>query len=266
MNRGQEFSKTLAKSFEGFWSDLAVQPGHDLVRVASDGARRDGRAVDQDDRQGKRAGGGQFGLGARATGVLGDDDVDAVVGQQGKVTFGGEGAARDDGMGIGQGQRLGRRVDEAQKVMVLWGLGEKAKVLASDGEEDAARGRTKGSDGGFKVGDMGPVVLRSGNPRRAFEGDQGRSGFRTCSDGIRAHLRGERVGRVDDMGDGFGIEIGFQALDAAKAADADGQGLGDRGFGAAGVGIDSVHLRPGQRAGHLRGFGCSAQDEDARHG
>lgn len=242
------------------------QPDHDLGCAAGDGTWGDGRAVDQDHRKGKVAGGGQLGFGPGAPGVLGDDDVDAVVLQQRKVAFGGEGAARDDGMGVGQGQRFGRRVDKAQKVVVLRGLGEKAKVLATDGEEDPARGLAKGGNRGFKVGDVGPVVLRSGGPRRAFKGDQGRVGFGAGGDGIRAHLRGERVGRVDHMGDGFGLDVGLEAFGAAKAADADGQRLGDRGLGATGVGIDSIHPRLSQGAGHLCGFGRSAQKKDARHG
>lgn len=242
------------------------QPGHDLGCAAGDGARRDGRAVDQDDRQVKVAGGSQLGLGPGATGILGDDDVDAVVGQQGAVAFGGEGAPCDDRFGLRQGQRFGRRVDEAQEIVVLRGLREEAKVLATDGKEDSARGLAKGRDGGFKVGDMGPVVLRSGDPGRAFEGDQGRAGFPAGDHGVRAHLRGEGMRRVDHMGDGFGLDIGLEAFGAAEAAHADRQGLGDRGFGATGVGIDGVHLRLRQDAGHVRGFGCSAQDEDARHG
>ena len=242
------------------------QPGHDLGGAAGDGARGDGRAVDQDDRQGKISGGGQLGFGPGATGVLGDDDVDAVVGQQRTVAFGGEGAPRDHGMGIGQGQGFGRWVDKAEKVVVLRGLGEGRKVLATDGEEDAARGLAQCGNGGFKVGDVGPVVAFTRQPGRAFEGDQGRSGFRASSDGVRAHLRGEGVGRVDDMSDGFGPEVGLQAFDAAKAADADRQGLGDGGFGATGVGIDGIHARSGEGAGHLRGFGGSAQKKDARHG
>ena len=142
-----------------------------------------------------------------------------------------------------------------------------ADVASIERDGDTARMRElQVTETGFKVGDVGPVVLRSGGPRRAFKGDQGRVGFGAGGDGIRAHLRGERVGRVDHMGDGFGLDVGLEAFGAAKAAHADRQGLGDRGFGTAGVGIDGVHLRLRQDAGHVRGFGCSAQDEDARHG
>ena len=243
-----------------------VQPGHDLGRAAGDGAWGNGGAVDQDHRKGKRAGGGQLGFGPGASGVLGDDHVDAVVGQKCKVAFGGEGASCDDRFGLRQGQHFTRRVNEAQEIVVLRGLGEGRKVLATDGKEDAAWGRADCGDGGFKVGDMGPVVALVRRPRRAFEGDEGRVGFGAGGDGIRAHLRGERVGRVDHMGDGFGFEIGFQALDPAKTSDADRKGLGDRGFGATGVGIDGIQPRLSQGAGHLRSFGRSAQKKDARHG
>lgn len=242
------------------------QPGHDFRHAAGDGALRDGRTVDQDDRQVKVAGGGQLGLGPRTSGVLGDDDVDAVIRQKRAVAFHCEGASCDDGMGIGQGQRFGRRVNEAQEIVVLRGLGEEAKVLATDGKEDSARGIAQCGDGGIKVGDVGPVVLRSGGPGRAFKGDQGRAGFGAGGHGIRAHLRGEGMRRVDHMGDGFGLDIGLEACGAAEAAHADRQGLGDRGFGATGVGIDGVHLRLRQDAGHLSGFGRSAQKKDARHG
>ena len=242
------------------------QPGHDIGCAAGDGAWGDGGAVNQDHRQGKRAGGGQFGFGPCAAGVLGDDDVDAVVGQKRTVAFGGEGTPRDDGMGVGQGQGFGRWVDEAQKIVMLRGRGEGRKGLAAYCKEDAARRRADCGDGGFKVGDMGPAVTLARLPRGAFKGDKGRFGFVTGGDGIRAHLGGEGVCRVNNMGDCFGLDVSLEALDAAKAAHADRQGLGDGGFGATGVGIEGVHARCGQRAGHLRGFGRSAQKKDARHG
>lgn len=247
------------------WSGL-VQPDHDLGHAAGDRAGWHLWPVDQDGRQGKVTRSRQFRFGPRATGVLGDDHVDLVLLEQGKIAFDGEGASGDHRLRIGQGQGLGRGIDKAQKIVVLRGLGEGGEGLAPDGQEDATRGFAQGCDGGVKVGDMGPVVPVARLPWRAFKGDQGGSRCLAGGDGIAAHLRGEGVGGVDDMGDGFGFEVMSQPVGATKAAHADRQRLGDRSFGATGVGIDRVHASLGQSAGHLCGFGRSAQKKDARHG
>lgn len=255
----QDFSKSLGPV-------LGAEPGHDLGHAARNRAGGHLRTVDQDDRQVKGAGGDKLRLGPRTTGVLGDDDVDAMVTQKDKVALCRKRAAGNHGLCVGQGQGIGRRIDKAQKVVVLRGLGETGKGLATDGQEDPARGVAKGCDGRVKVGDMGPVVFGVCLPGRAFKGDQRGVGCLAGGDRVAAHPGSEGVGGVDDMGDGFGLQVLCEARDAAKSADADGQRLGNGGFGPARVGIDGVHARLGQRAGHLRGLGRSAQKKDARHG
>ncbi len=266
MNRAKNHGRILQDFSKGLGTGSGVQPGHDFGHAAGSVARRDGGSVDQDDRKAKGACGAKLCLRPHATGVLGDDHVDPVVAQQGKVAFDREGTSGDDGMGVGQRQGIGRRIDKAQKIVVLRGLGESGQGLATDGKEHPVRALTQCFDGSFMIGDKGPVVAFACSPWRAFQSDQGRVGFGAGGDGIRAHLSGERVGRVDHIGDGFGLDIGLKAFDAAKAADADGQRLGDLGFGTAGIGIDGIHACISQRAGHLRGFGGSAQKKDTRHG
>lgn len=266
MKRATIPGRILQDVSKGLGPGSGVQPAHDFGHAAGSVARRDGGSVDQDDRQAKGAGGAQLCLRPRAPGVLGDDHVDLVVAQQGKVAFDRVGASGNDSMGVRQRQGIGRRIDKAQKIMVLRGLGESGQGLAADGKEHPVRGLTQRFDGSFRVGDKGPVVAFARSPWRAFQSDQGGSSYGTSSDGVSAHLYGEGVCRVDQMSNGFGFQVFRQSRDAAEPADADGKGLGDRGLGTAGVGINRVHVRIGQRAGHRGGFGGSAQKKDTRHG
>lgn len=244
----------------------AGQPDHGFRYAADDGAGGHHGAVEQDHWQLQMTRGRELRFGPRTTGVLGDDHVDPVILQQGKITVQVKRAAGDHGFCLGQRQGVRRGIDKAQQVMVLRGLGEGAKGLATDGQEDAARGLAKGSDCGIKVGDMGPAIALARSPWRAFKGDERRAGLMASGDSITAHLGSEGVGRVDHMGDGFGLQVVRQPFGTAESADSDRQGLGDRGLGAAGVGIDRVQARIGQRASHLRGFCRSAQKKDAWHG
>jgi hypothetical protein len=82
---------------------------------------------------------------------------------------------------------------------------------------------------------------------------------------MAAHLGGEGMGRVDHMRDGFAADEVGQTLRAAEAANAGRQRMGQRNFGAAGIGIDRVDLRAKESVGEAVGIACSAENERARH-
>ncbi len=224
-----------------------------------------GGAVDQDHRQVQRTGGIKLGTGTGAAGVLGDDMADVVGLQHGKVAFQGEGASRDDGFGVRQGQ-AGRRVDKPQKIMMLGLCGKNLKLLATDGEEDFGRVIGQGRQRRLHRGHVLPAVARAGLPRLTLQRQQRQVGDFRGLYGVRADLGGEGMGGVQDVGDSFSAQIADQTLNAAKAADAVRQGLGDRAFGSSGVGEYACNALIGQGFGKLRGLGCAAEQKDAGHG
>lgn len=224
-----------------------------------------GGTVDQDHGQRQVAGGVQFGAGADAAGVLGHDVGDLVGFQQRKVAFQREGASRYNRIGLGQRQGFGR-IDKAQKVMMLGLYGKNLKVLATYGEEDAGRGIGQRRSGCRHIRHGLPLVTGDGVPRLTLQRDKRQVGDFGGGERMYAHLRGEGMGGVDDVGDGFVAQVFHQTFHAAKAADALWQGLGNGRLGSAGVRENGCNALICQGFGENRGFGGAAEQKDAGHG
>lgn len=245
---------------------MTPEPVHHLVDAPRNRAGRDAGPVDHDDRQAKNPGSNDLGARAVATGVLGDDMGDGMAAHQRQIVLQREGAARDDGMGIGQRQGRGRRIDKAQQVTVLRLTREVVQMHPADGQEHPGRAIGQGAGGGGNVGGMGPAIPGLRLPWLAFQRDERYSRHRRRRDGIGAHPRGEGMGCVDQMRDAFVPQVAHQPLDAAETADAGGQRLRARRLGAASIGQRGVDTGGGKRAGKAGGVGGAAQEKDARHG
>ena len=224
-----------------------------------------GWPVDQDDRKAQLTGGVQFGPRARSAGVLGDDVGNLMRGHEVKVVRYGEGAARYDSTGIGK-RKAFRRIDKAQKVMMLGLYGEDFKVLPAYGEEDTGGFIGQGGHGSGHVGHQLPAVARSGLPRGTLQCQQRKSCDFSGLDGMRAHLGGEGVSGVDDMSDVLGPQIFDEAGHSAKAADALRQGLDYRCLSSPGVRENARNALICKGFGHRRGLGRAAKQKDAGHG
>ena len=236
-------------------------PGH---RGESESWGRVG-AIDHDNRHSKCARGGQFGIGATAAGVLGDDEGDTMIAQQGEVIGRFKRATGDDGRRKRKDRRRGW-INEAQQVVVMRGGGEQRQGLATDGEEDAGGGQGQVVYRFFKALHDGPFVALLRLPDRTLKGGEGQGKGHTCGSSVMAHLRGEGMGCVDHMRDLLVGQISNQALYAAKAADPLGQGLRHGVGGATRIGKDSVDPSRGKGTGQQAGFGCAAEQKDALHG
>lgn len=239
---------------------------HDLPNGLRDRAAGQAWPVDQDDRKPEDARGVQLCPRAAAAGVLGNDKVDAMFPEERKVPLKVEGPAGDDGGGIRQRQRILERIDEPQKIVMLWMSGEDRKVLLADGQENARGQHGKGRRRGRKIGNAGPAVAGRRLPGCALERAKGDARPGAGLDRIQAHPGGERMGGVDHMGDPFRRKEPGKAGGPAKAADPRRQRLGDRRAGPAGVGKDRVDTSLRKMAGKLACFGGAAQKKDARHG
>lgn len=244
---------------------MSIQPLHYCRLTAQNEPFGKCRAVDQNDRNPQGSSRFQLGLGPAAAGILGDDMGDAMTGQQVQVIGLGEGPARKDDGCVWEWRRRRRPIDEAQKVVMLRTGGKRGERLLADRNEHPCRGLGQGLDGCRDVADRAPVVTGAGAPRRALIGAELSPGRGAGSDGVPAHAGGERVGRVDDMGDRLGLKIADQAIDPAEAADPRRQGLRDRRAGAARVGEYRRDPCRGQRPGKGRSLAGSPEEKDARH-
>ena len=236
-------------------------PGH---RGESESWGRVG-AIDHEDRHPKCARSGQFGIGATAAAVLGDDEVDTMVAEQGEVIFRFKRATGYDDRRTRKDRRRGW-INEAQQVVVMRGGGEQRQGLATDGEKDAGGGQGQVVYRFFNALHDGPFVALLRLPGRTLKGGEGQGKGHTCGSSVMAHLRGEGMGGVDHMRDLVVSQIGDQAMYAAKAADPLGQGLRHGVGGATRIGKDRVDPSRGKSTGQQAGFGCAAEQKDALHG
>ncbi len=242
------------------------QPVQNLVKPGCGAARGQGWTVDHDDGQAQLPRGDQLGAGPRATGILADDPGYAMLHKKRRVALKCEGAAIDQNMVVGQRWRRLRRIDQTQKIVMLWLRGKTGQMHAPDGQQDtlarAAKGRNRSGD----IGDMGPVIALFGGPCRAGEGDKRRARGGSGLHGMFAHLRCKRMGRVDQMGDGLFAQVARQPLWPAKATAADRNRLRSGARHAACVAEGRGQARLGQGLHQSRGLGRAAKDKDVVHG
>lgn len=241
-----------------------MKPSEDVRRLLKTQARRNSGTIDEDHAQAQAPRGIKLGPCADAARIFRDDDFDAMHLQQGEIFFEGEGSARQDD--IRRKGQIARRIDEAQKVIVLGLCSESFKLQPTDGEKDAGLGFWQGLDGSLHRRHQIPAIARLGRPRLTFECHQRHSLCRASHNGMGRHLGGEGMCRVDHMGDAFLTQVGTQAFDAAKAANADRQGLAHRRICSTGIGKDGGKLLFRQGFRHEARFGRAAEKKDAHLG
>ena len=222
-------------------------------------------AVDQDDGQGQGPCSVKLGQRSGAASVFGNDMGDAVGLQQVKVALQCKRAARDKGRGLRQGQG-GGMIDQPQKVMMLWLCGEIFQVLPPDGQKHPCGGVGQGRDSTGHVGHKMPKVALRRLPRGAFKGYKRGFGQGCGLHRVAAHLGGEGVGCVDEVGNGILAQVIHQPHHPAKAADALRQGLTEGRLGAACVRENRIKRLIGQGFRQIRRLGCAAKQKDAGHG
>lgn len=236
----------------------------------ADGGNAERRtALDHDDLDAERTRSSDLRISGAATGILGDDDLDALVVQQ--LPFVGfvEGTACEDVTAVGNGKRRVDRINAADKIAVLRSSGEAPGLLSADGEEDTAGRGTERRDGGVDAVDASPSVTIDNLPGRATQRKEWN--LHSFSGGRRVgrDLVGERMGRVDEQVDTFLSQVINQALGATEAADAgrQGQGLGIRGSpGKRNRRVDIVAQRQSFRQRACLGRATEDQDTVLAHG
>lgn len=238
------------------------QPVEDRVDGVNFVARGQRRAFHHQYRHTQLAGSQQLGASTFAAGVLADDKLDAMALQQGKVALDVERATIDHYVVVGQGDVARGRVDQAQHVVVLDLRCEFGQMHAPQRQQDALRRTGQRGDRSVDVGDLLPAVVGTCRPWRAGEGEQRHLRNAGRSDGVRAHLRGKRVGGVDQVGDALFGQVTDQSVYAAEAAHTRGQRLSAWILDPAGVAEAGAQPARGQRLGEQAGFGGAAQEQD----
>lgn len=219
------------------------------------------------DRQSQFPGGRQFGRGGRAAAVLGDQDVDAVVAQEGRFGLHRERAARQQDFRVARHRRLGR-FHRAYEVVQFGFPGEGRETQAARREEDApAQGREQ--VGGFGEGRRRvPAVAGDGGPARAAQDDGRDTGGRRGPCRVLGDARGEGVCGVDDGVHVLGAQPLREALRPAEPSDAYVPVQGPRPGDAARERRGHAHAGAGrERRGQFTRLGGPAEDQDMRrHG
>ena len=205
-----------------------LEPGKDIFGNVEFGPWWQRGAGDQGDGQAKDAGGVEFGPGGGAPGILGHDPLDPVPAQEGEVAVEGERATCDLDMTIRQGWRSFGRIDEAEQVVVLRLCRKGREGLAADGEEDALVRTVEGCDRGGSDRDIGPVVTRLRRPGWPGKRGERDAGLFRRHHRVSAHLSGEGMAGVDQVGDTVSAEPRGEALSTAEASGSDRQGVRQR--------------------------------------
>lgn len=189
-------------------------------------------ASQQNDRDASRAGGGNFGIGCRAAGIFGDQNIN-VFGreQRGFLRFGKRPARQDQAVsGAGPVKVLqpGWRVNGADEVKMLGRMGEFGQIQPAMGEENALGSQRQGGDRSGNRINLLPDIAALLFPSRTGQLNQRNLRCRTRERSVTRHLTGKRMGGIDNTGDVVRFEIGYQPFDTTKAAAAKRHGLARR--------------------------------------
>lgn len=223
------------------------------------------RPADQHHRQRKIPRRFDLGRGGASAGISGNDNVGVEILKHGSITGTVEWPARDDYLCIGQRQWIERRINQPNQINVLRIRNESLQMLAADTKEDTALRVTERLRGCRDIIDLDPAIARRALPGRPFQRQQRHSGSLASRDCVRAHLRGEWMGRIDDAVDILGTKVVHKASHAAKAADAPSNRRRQWISGAAGIGQHRIHMRiTRQGCRQLVRIGRTTEDQNAK--
>lgn len=222
-------------------------------------------SCDHDHWQAERACGFDLGIRGTAAGILGDENFDPFALEQPLFGCAVEGPTRLQKAQVGRQIHGVRRLDHAREIVMLWRRHEGLQLLAAKAEEDAP---WLGAEGKSRTGrgrDDLPAIVGVLSPRRANERRKRRAGTRASGDGVRRHLIGVGVRRVNHGIDALFSKVLRKSIDTAEAADARRDGLRLGRGRAAGQRQRCVEPRVACDQSRKRGrFGGAAEDQNAK--
>ena len=218
-------------------------------------------AVYHDHGQRQLTGRRDFCIGTTASGILGHDQIDAVLLHQRQITLNDERATIQHSFAVRKRQRCIRCVNQPKQIKVLWIRRELGQMHAAYSQHDTASRPVQSGDGSSDVRDICPIIAIINAPRGTRQRDQRHARLRASSYGIAAHLCGKGMCRVDNMGDGMSLQICCQTRNAAKAAYALGQWLANGPRHTTGERDRGADARLTQDAAQRGAFGRAAQHQ-----
>jgi hypothetical protein len=239
-----------------------------LHRVSCQCESSVGGALDQDDRQLKRAGCGDLAVGGHTAAVLGHDDLDGICGKRLPLEFLSKRSARNNVSGVRDLQRRHHRIDGANPVVMLRRLQERCEPLPANRDEDALWRRPERVDCSDDITHLHPAIPRLSGPRLSAQRDELHTGSTSRRPRVLRDLPGEGVGGINQTGDPFAREVADQPVHTSEPSDASRNGLSERRLRA--TCERKSHLHIGSSRQTLRqqaGFSGPSQDQDmGRHG
>ena len=236
-----------------------MKPAQNLINAAGLPTRFRFGAAQQNNRDMRRAGGGDFAIGCHAAGIFGDQNVDMFGGEQ-RGFFGlRKWSARQDKAAIEAFQAFGR-INGADEIKMVRRTDELSQIQSAMGEKNALWSRWQCRDRCRHRINLLPQIARLLLPRGPRQLDQRNLQPGACQSSVTRHLTGKGMGCINDGGYVLHFEIGHQAFDAAKTTGAKWHGLARR-LRAASERQGGVHFackRQRQRAS----LGCAARNEN----
>lgn len=241
-----------------------VKPAQNLINAACLPTRFRFGAAQQNHRDMRRAGCGDFAIGCRAAGILGYQNVDMFgVEQRGFFGLREWSAGQDQAMrnpGFGKLSQSGRRINGSDEIKMVRRTDKLCQFQPAVGEKNALGSRWQCRDSCRHRTNLLPQVAWLLLPRGPRQLNQRNLGLRTRKSSVTRHLTGKGMGCINDGGDVLNFEIGHQAFNAAKTAGAKWHGLTRRLRAASERqgGLQLAYKRQRQRAS----LGCAAQNEN----
>ena len=220
-----------------------TEPAKDIHDIRDPFSYRSEGTTHHHDRQSEIARGFDLGGSRIAAGVASYDNVNAMIHQHRAVAGEIERPTRHDYVRLQQRQGHARRIHQPNQIMMLRMRREHLEMLPPNTEEHPAWRRTERLGRSQNIVDLDPVIAGRMLPGCPLKCEQRHVGHSTGRDRVRAHLRREGMGGIDNARDILSAEIVDQAIDAAKASDTPGDRRRCRVFGAAGIGQDRIDGR-----------------------
>ncbi len=238
-----------------------IQPCQHLIDAVGCWAWGNGGPCNHHYGQAQRTRGRNLGRRALAASVLGHKFGDAMRCHQRKIARYIKGAARDDGMGVGQWQRRGGRIDQAQQIAMLRLGCESGQMHAPQRQKHPFGWSAQRGDGARHIGHIMPDVVGFSAPRGPFKRQQRHVGRGSGQHGMPTHLCRKGVGCIDQMGDRVFAQILRQTVWSSEPANTDWQWLRTRCLRAPGIRQAGPHAPVCQRLGQRAGFGGAAKNK-----
>jgi hypothetical protein len=240
------------------------EPRDNAVDRFAAGAVRQLRTPHHHHRQSKGARRRDLAIGRSATAVLGQHEVSLEFFEQAALIGFAEWSSASHISAMRDRQWRIDRVHAAHEIMMLRRCAERRDLLAAERDEYPPRRAAEHVDRLGDIGNLDPAIADDPRPRRPAQRDESDAGRRDRLRGVRRHLGGIGMRRIDQDVDALARQIVCEPGRTAEAASSHGDGLRRWLPGTAGerqgqrqVGLRRQPLRQQAR------FRRAAENEDA---